>query len=116
MAKAIERSLWRALISRLYSSRMMAIFCRSRTSVARIAVIGPNADNMAAQLGDWTFHGLHESIDAGNVEEFMASLARDNVVTVLDGIRMRADDEIQIAYGQGCDLIDPGIERIAEAS
>ena len=37
------------------------------------------------------------------------------MVTVLDGIRMRADDEIQIAYGQGCDLIDPGIERIAEA-
>ena len=86
-----------------------------KDDVARIAVIGPNADNMAAQLGDWTFHGLHESIDAGHVEEFVASLARDNVVTVLDGMRLRADDEIQIAYDPGCDLIDPSTEGIAAA-
>ena len=38
-------------------------------SVRRIAVIGPNADNMAAQLGDWTFQGLHESIDAGTSDD-----------------------------------------------
>ena len=83
--------------------------------IRRIAVIGPNADNMAAQLGDWTFQGLHESIDAGTSREFVDSLRRDNVVTVLQGIRARAGDDVQVDYVLGCDLIDPDVEAVGEA-
>ena len=86
-----------------------------KDGIRRIAVIGPNADNLAAQLGDWTFQGVHESFAAGTSDEFMASLKRDNVVTVLQGILARAGDAVQVDYAQGCDLIDPDVESIAGA-
>ena len=55
----------------------------------KIAVIGPNADNMYNQLGDYT-----------------APQDPDKIVTVLEGIRNRAGDDTKILYAKGCSIRD----------
>ena len=55
----------------------------------KIAVIGPNADNMYNQLGDYT-----------------APQDPDDVVTVLEGIRNRANPDTKILYAKGCSIRD----------
>mgnify|MGYP000659377778 CR=1 FL=1 len=50
-----------------------------------IAVIGPNADNMYNQLGDYT-----------------APQERKEITTVLDGIRNTVSASTQVTYVKGC--------------
>lgn len=57
--------------------------------VKSIAVIGPNADNIYNQLGDYT-----------------APQDPDKIVTVLEGIRARANAETKIFYAKGCSIRD----------
>ena len=57
--------------------------------ISSIAVIGPNADNMYNQLGDYT-----------------APQDPDKIVTVLEGIRDRADANTKITYAKGCSIRD----------
>jgi beta-glucosidase len=66
----------------------------------RIAVVGPNADDTAAQLGDWV---------RGEGQP------RENVVTMLDGIRERAGAGCDVVYARGCDVIDQSTAGIAQA-
>ena len=55
----------------------------------KIAVIGPNADNVYNQLGDYT-----------------APQHPDDVVTVFEGIRNRASADTKILYAKGCSIRD----------
>jgi beta-glucosidase len=73
-----------------------------------IAVIGPNADDVAAQLGDWTTYSHH----LGQWRKLPA----EEIVTVLDGIRDRAGDGCRIDYAKGCDVLKPDTGKIAEAA
>ena len=57
--------------------------------VKSIAVIGPNADNMYNQLGDYT-----------------APQNPDHIVTVLEGIKNRAKPDTKIVYAKGCSIRD----------
>ena len=57
--------------------------------VKSIAVIGPNADNMYNQLGDYT-----------------APQDPDKIVTVLEGIRKHANPDTKILYSKGCSIRD----------
>jgi beta-glucosidase len=66
-------------------------------TLQRIAVIGPNADNMYNQLGDYT-----------------APQPESNVVTVLKGIRAKLP-AAQITYAKGCAIRDTASANIAEA-
>ena len=63
-----------------------------------IAVIGPNADNMYNQLGDYT-----------------APQRREDVVTILDGIRQKVSSTTKVRYAQGCRIKNPSKEGFAEA-
>lgn len=63
----------------------------------KIAVIGPNADNMYNQLGDYT-----------------APQPRENIRTVLDGIKTRAG-AANVTYVKGCAIRDTKDNTIAEA-
>ncbi|MDQ6417835.1 glycoside hydrolase family 3 N-terminal domain-containing protein [Paenibacillus sp. LHD-117] len=64
----------------------------------RIAVIGPNADRIYNQLGDYT------------------SVQRPKTgSTVLEGIRMAAPAGTDIVYAHGCGIRSSSIEGIAEA-
>ena len=57
--------------------------------IKSIAVVGPNADNIYNQLGDYT-----------------APQDRDNVVTILDGIRNAASKGTKVVYAKGCAIRD----------
>ena len=72
-------------------------------SVRRVAVIGPNADNMYNQLGDYT-----------------APQDPDRVVTMLEGIR--AKGRAEVTYARGCQVrevrdadIDAAVETASRA-
>ncbi|MBN1695948.1 MAG: glycoside hydrolase family 3 C-terminal domain-containing protein [Spirochaetales bacterium] len=66
--------------------------------IKRIGVIGPNADDPYAQLGDWSSHPMV-------IGEETKKQPRENIVTVLDGIRARAGAEIDVEYLKGCDVL-----------
>jgi beta-glucosidase len=67
------------------------------TQPLRIAVVGPNADDQHAQLGDWA--GA-----SGQVDWMPDGHPRALTSTVLDGLRALAPAGSQIRYAQGCDI------------
>ncbi|MFT2008483.1 glycoside hydrolase family 3 N-terminal domain-containing protein [Pontibacter sp. 13R65] len=67
-------------------------------SLKSIAVIGPNADNMYNQLGDYT-----------------APQPESNVVTVLKGIQNKVGSNTKVTYVKGCAIRDTTAANIAEA-
>jgi beta-glucosidase len=79
------------------------------SDVQRIAVIGPNADDPEAQLGDWVSW-------SGQLGDSALKRERESVVTVLDGIRERAAPGCQVEYVRGCDVVDRGGAELAEAA
>jgi len=81
--------------------------CPVRT-VRTIAVIGPNADSVRAQFGDWTFF-THPKPKLDSVPAF-------RVTTMLDGIKAFAEKEgIGVLYDKGCDIMDKTKETIISA-
>lgn len=69
-----------------------------RKDIGAIAVIGPNADSPYHQLGDYT-----------------PPQRRENVVTVLDGIRGAVSARTRVLYARGCGIRDRSKEGFAEA-
>ncbi|WP_413805957.1 glycoside hydrolase family 3 N-terminal domain-containing protein [Streptomyces sp. OE57] len=68
-------------------------------SARRIAVLGPNADSIAQQIGDYTAPqrpGSHH-------------------VTVLDGIRSAAPPDAEVTYAPGCELVGGDLSGVPEA-
>ncbi|MFE6157957.1 glycoside hydrolase family 3 N-terminal domain-containing protein [Streptomyces sp. NPDC056486] len=68
------------------------------TDPSRIAVIGPNADSLAQQLGDYT-----------------APQRPGTGLTVLDGIRTVAPPGSEVTYARGCELVGDDLGGIPEA-
>ena len=63
--------------------------------VRKIAVIGPNADNLDAQYGDWSYGAENGK--------------RKPATSMLKGIKKRAKkDGIEVIYKKGCDIAKPG--------
>lgn len=56
-----------------------------RKDIRSVAVVGPNADSMYAQLGDYT-----------------VQQRREDIATVLDGVRRAAAPGTEVRYAQGC--------------
>jgi beta-glucosidase len=69
-----------------------------KKDIGSIAVIGPNADNIYNQLGDYT-----------------APQERSNIVTVLDGIKNAVNEKTSVYYTKGCDIRDTTETNIQEA-
>jgi beta-glucosidase len=69
-----------------------------KKDLGSIAVIGPNADDVINQLGDYAPHSvLHE------------------VVTVLGGIKRAVSPQTKVVYARGCDVAKPDKSGFAEA-
>jgi beta-glucosidase len=66
-------------------------------SVQHIAVLGPNADNPGAQLGDWSLGSPQHPPEKG-------THPRQSTVTLLDGIRARAPESLNVTYAAGCSV------------
>lgn len=73
-------------------------------SVKKIAVVGPNADDIRAQYGDWTFFSHPEPNPSAE--------SCENVYTILKGIKERFVG-VEIVYAKGCTVLG---EEIAEES
>ena len=69
-----------------------------RKNIGSVAVIGPNADAIYNQLGDYT-----------------APQRRREVVSVLDGIRMAVSPATRIRYARGCGIKDASRAGFTEA-
>ncbi|WP_405174443.1 glycoside hydrolase family 3 N-terminal domain-containing protein [Paenibacillus sp. FSL H8-0261] len=67
-------------------------------SRGKIAVIGPNANNMYNQLGDYT-----------------SPQEREQIVTVLDGVRAKCSGFSEVVYAPGCRVKDPSREGFEAA-
>src|SRR5690606_7792173 len=67
-------------------------------SLKQIAVIGPNADNMYNQLGDYT-----------------APQPAEKVKTVLEGVRAAVSADTYVDYVKGCAIRDTSATDIAAA-
>ncbi|MEU1669071.1 glycoside hydrolase family 3 N-terminal domain-containing protein [Streptomyces sparsogenes] len=66
----------------------------------RIAVLGPNADSIAQQIGDYTAPqrpGSHH-------------------VTVLEGIRSAAPPDTEVTHARGCELVGDDLSGVAKAA
>jgi beta-glucosidase len=66
-------------------------------SFRRIAVLGPNADDPSAQLGDW-------SGDSGQVDWMPGGHPRESIETVLDGFRAVAPEGWDIVHARGAEI------------
>jgi beta-glucosidase len=64
--------------------------------IKRIAVVGPLADDAQNQLGGWTM-----------------SQARENVKTVLDGIKQIVGSNIEVVYEKGVDIVENEVEGVS---
>ncbi len=69
----------------------------SAEKLRKLAVVGPNADDDLAQLGDWSLGGPQYPIEKGKH-------ARECTVTLLDGIRARVPASCVVAYAKGCSV------------
>ena len=74
----------------------------------KIAVIGPNADDELAQLGDWSLGSSQHPPSAGRHP-------RACTVSLLDGIRARAPESVTVAYARGCTLSSADTSEIPAA-
>ena len=81
-------------------------------NIGKIAVIGPNADNSIAQLGDWSFGTV---LNWPPQDSDVVNGHKDNTVTILEGIKKRVKNMSSILYVRGCDVLNPKDENIQEA-
>ncbi|WP_309400365.1 glycoside hydrolase family 3 N-terminal domain-containing protein [Cerasicoccus maritimus] len=66
-------------------------------ALKRIAVIGPNADDPQAQLGDWAGN-------SGQVEWIPDGHPRECTKTLLDGVKALAGEGCEVTYSKGAEL------------
>jgi beta-glucosidase len=80
----------------------------SANTVRKIAVIGPNADDPLAQLGDWSLGSSQHPPSAGKHP-------RECTVTLLDGIRAHVPASVSVVYERGCALGSPDTSELPAA-
>ncbi|GIF17377.1 beta-glucosidase [Actinoplanes tereljensis] len=68
-----------------------------KATFKRIAIIGPNADDVSAQLGDWAGN-------SGQVDWMPDGHPRELTETVLDGFRAVAPERWDITHARGADI------------
>ncbi len=77
-----------------------------KTAPKKIAVIGPNADDLRAQYGDWTFF-THPFGEVEGIE------SKSDYYTVLRGVKtVFADSEVN--YARGCDVMTRSDDAMME--
>ncbi|WP_026957511.1 glycoside hydrolase family 3 N-terminal domain-containing protein [Aliagarivorans taiwanensis] len=75
----------------------------------RVLLVGPNCDDVVAQLGDWSFG----SMQAGAADD---SFHREDTTTVLDAFKLAAERYgFQLDYLKGADCVDAEFNEISEA-
>jgi beta-glucosidase len=78
------------------------------SKLKKLAVVGPNADDALAQLGDWSLGTSQYGLEKGRQP-------RECTVTLLDGIRALAPDSLTVAYAAGCSVRSDGESQVPAA-
>ena len=78
----------------------------NKAKLKTLAVIGPNADDSLAILGDWAL---------GTGQASSGVHPRKTIATVLDGIKAKGKKGCKVLYAKGCNIIDDSTEMIGEA-
>ncbi|SHF08146.1 beta-glucosidase [Pedobacter caeni] len=102
-AKTVRNDAHVALARKVASASLVLLKNKNNVlplsrQLKKIAVIGPNADNIYNQLGDYT-----------------APQDENAVVTVLEGIKAHAGKELEVQFAKGCAIRDTTSSGIAEA-
>src|SRR5690606_10772087 len=80
------------------------------SNIRHLALLGPNADDTLAQLGDWSFGSGQASLNTGGHPRHLVS-------TVRDGVREKARTRaISVDYERGCDVLSPDTSQIQHAA
>lgn len=80
------------------------------SSIKTIALVGANADDVVAQLGDWSFG----SMQAGASDD---SFHRNDTVTILAALKAKAAaGGISVQYIKGADPLDESLDQCFEAA
>ncbi|MDP4094532.1 MAG: glycoside hydrolase family 3 N-terminal domain-containing protein [Bacillota bacterium] len=80
-----------------------------KSNIKKIAVIGPNADDIQAQFGDWTYFS-HPDLNPSAVPKI-------ETWTVLRGIKeLSSKYKAEVVYHKGCDIMDPEDQDIEGAA
>jgi len=80
------------------------------SNIRHLALLGPNADDTLAQLGDWSFGSGQASLNTGGHPRHLVS-------TVLDGVREKARTRaIGVDYERGCDVMSLDLSHIQRAA
>jgi beta-glucosidase len=77
------------------------------TTLRRVAVVGPNADNAVAQLGDWSLGSAQYGSEYG-------TQPRELVSTVLDGLRARLP-QAEVTHAAAGDLWSKDRAKLVDA-
>lgn len=78
--------------------------------IRRIAVLGPNADDSLAQLGDWSFGSGQAGLNTG-------AHPAGTVVTTLQGVQAHAEKRgITVQWARGADVLDPDTSGVLAAA
>jgi beta-glucosidase len=77
----------------------------NKSKINKIALVGPNADNILNQCGDWS----HGSGQAG----LKTPHPHDTVITALDGLKQVFPGDI--VYAPGCSIVSDDISELSDA-
>ncbi|HYE81566.1 MAG TPA: glycoside hydrolase family 3 N-terminal domain-containing protein [Clostridia bacterium] len=75
-----------------------------QVNIKKIALIGPNCDDVQAQLGDWSFGARDLSRAEIQMLSYHPHYDTGPIVTVLQGLRKRAGNTVEVLYEKGCDM------------
>ncbi len=79
----------------------------AREAVRRIAVVGPLADDSDSTLGDWAGR-------SGQADWLPNGHPREQISTVLDGLRALAGDGVEIVHARGAEVVTSGPDPLGE--
>jgi beta-glucosidase len=97
-----------------------------KPDLARIAVIGPNADSVRNLVGDYAYPCHIESLVEMRQNQVTFNTPMpdrlemiDNfvpIVSILEGIKRRVSPQTEVLYARGCDVLDPSPDGLGEAT
>lgn len=94
-----------------------------KKSIAKLAVIGPNADSARSLMGDYSYTATAELLafnphpDSAFAGMSLEEAAKPTVrmVTLLEGIRDAVSRQTSVQYARGCEVNNPDESGFAEA-
>jgi beta-glucosidase len=91
--------------------------------IKKVALIGPSADDGRMQLGDYSYVATRELVIIQQQQNSMfhhldsAWMVDDavEIVTILDGLKTRFGEQVEVRYAKGCDALSDDTSGIPDA-